>query len=91
MKVSFLTSFIAQHLLPDLPAGNGRVHPGPYMASCDEIYIIVKGKGGHAAQPSQYTDQIYIASELVARTEGEGCQEARAAKRTPTVLGIGSA
>jgi hippurate hydrolase len=57
--------FVALHVLPDLPTGTVGYHTGPYMASCDEIYITVRGKGGHAAQPSQYTDQIYIASELV--------------------------
>ncbi len=79
--------FIAQHLLPDLPAATVGFHPGPYMASCDEIYITVKGKGGHAAQPSQYTDQIYIASELVVALKE---RVARAgSKEAPTVLGIG--
>ena len=57
--------FIAQHVLTDMPSGTVGFHAGPYLASCDEIYITVAGKGGHAAQPSQYTDQIYIASELV--------------------------
>ncbi|HUW92351.1 MAG TPA: M20 family metallopeptidase [Bacteroidales bacterium] len=79
--------FIALHVLPDLPTGTVGYHAGPYMASCDEIYITVSGKGGHAAQPSQYTDQIYIASELVLTlkdtvkkmSEGIG----------PTILGIG--
>ena len=67
--------FIAQHLLPDLPSATVGFHAGPYMASCDEIYITVTGKGGHAAQPSQYTDQIYIASELVISTEGYCCRK----------------
>lgn len=79
--------FIAQHLLPDMPLATVGFHPGPYMASCDEIYITVKGRGGHAAQPSQYTDQVYIASELVVALKD---RVARAAgKEAPTVLGIG--
>lgn len=79
--------FIAQHLLPDLPAATVGFHPGPYMASCDEIYITVKGKGGHAAQPSQYTDQIYIASELVVALKERVAKAG--SKEAPTVLGIG--
>ncbi len=73
--------FIAQHVLADMPSGTVGFHAGPYLASCDEIYITVAGKGGHAAQPSQYTDQIYIASELVIslkdtiaeQSKGKGC------------------
>lgn len=79
--------FIAQHILPDMPAATVGFHPGPYMASCDEIYITVKGKGGHAAQPAQYTDQIYIASELVVALKDRVASAA--GKEIPTVLGIG--
>ena len=79
--------FIAQHLLADLPSGTLGFHAGPYMASCDEIYITVSGRGGHAAQPSQYTDQIFIASELVIALKE---RVAKAGKDVaPTVLGIG--
>jgi amidohydrolase len=79
--------FIAQHLLPDLATGTVGFHAGPYMASCDEIYITVEGRGGHAAQPSQYTDQVFIAAELVIALKE---RVAKAGKdEAPTVLGIG--
>src|SRR5688500_9618153 len=35
------------------------------MASADEIYITIKGKGGHAAAPHLTTDTILVASRLV--------------------------
>jgi hippurate hydrolase len=35
------------------------------MASADEIYITVKGKGGHAAAPHLTVDTILVASQLV--------------------------
>ncbi len=66
---------IAQHILPELETGKVGYKSGRYMASCDEIYITVKGKGGHAALPGLTTDQIYIASNLVVQAER---QDARA-------------
>jgi amidohydrolase len=80
---------IAQHILPELETGKVGYRAGRYMASCDEIYITVTGKGGHAALPALTTDQIYIASSLVVRLR-ERMKEAIDKKDIPTVLGIGS-
>jgi hippurate hydrolase len=79
--------FIAQHVLPDLPSGTVGFHAGPYLASCDEIYITVAGKGGHAAQPSQYTDQIYIASELVISLKDTVAEKSKG--QSATILAVG--
>ena len=79
--------FISQHVLPELPSGVVGFHAGPYMASCDEIYITVSGKSGHAAQPSQYTDQIYIASALVLALKDTVTN--MSLNHAPTILGIG--
>jgi len=79
---------IAQHVLPELETGRVGYRAGRYMASCDEIYITVTGKGGHAALPALTTDQIYIASSLVVRLR-EKMKEAIEKKNIPTVLGIG--
>jgi amidohydrolase len=43
-----------QHVLPQLEVGKVGIRPGKYMASTDEIYITVKGEGGHAATPELY-------------------------------------
>lgn len=80
--------FLAQHVLPELPSGSIGYKGGPYMASCDEIYITVKGRGGHAAQPSAYTDQIYIASDLVMTLKDSVGRIA--AEKAPTVFAIGN-
>ncbi|MFW5819924.1 MAG: M20 metallopeptidase family protein [Bacteroidota bacterium] len=56
---------IAQHVYPELESGKTGFRPGMYMASSDEIYIRVKGKGGHAALPDRLTDPVLIASHLV--------------------------
>jgi len=79
--------FIAQHVAPELPSGTAGFREGPAMASCDEIYITVTGRGGHAAKPSEHTDQIRIASELVLALKDT--VETAAAEQTPALLGIG--
>lgn len=79
---------IAQHILPELETGKVGYKTGRYMASCDEIYITVTGKGGHAALPGLTTDQIYIASSLVIRLKDRMLKQ-QAINKIPTVLGIG--
>ena len=79
---------IAQHILPELETGKTGYKAGRYMASSDEIYVTVAGKGGHAALPGLTTDQIYIASHLVVRLK-DRMSLLQAAKKIPTVLGIG--
>ncbi len=80
--------FIAQHHLPELETGKVGYKSGRYMASCDEIYITVTGRGGHAALPGLTTDQVYIASRLVVKLKETMAQQV-AVNQIPTVLGIG--
>src|SRR5688572_28923093 len=53
------------HVNPQLEVGLLSFRGGKVMASADEIYITIKGKGGHAAAPHLTTDTILIASHLV--------------------------
>jgi amidohydrolase len=53
------------HVHPGLQLGKLSFRSGKVMASADELYIIVKGKGGHAASPHLTVDPILIASHLV--------------------------
>jgi len=53
------------HILPELPIGKVGFRAGPYMASGDEIYVKVGGKGGHAALPQTYNNPIPIASQII--------------------------
>lgn len=53
------------HVFPDLPAGSTGFRSGQYMASADEIYITITGKGGHAAQPQRTVDPIAIAALVI--------------------------
>ena len=56
---------IAQHVLPELEVGKVGFRCGTYMASTDELYLTISGKGGHAAIPSSYNNPIIASSELV--------------------------
>ena len=56
---------IGQHVYPDLEVGKVGFKTGTYMASADEIYFTVKGKGGHAALPHQVIDPILITSHII--------------------------
>ena len=53
------------HVHPGLATGKLSFKEGKVMASADEIYITIKGKGGHAASPQVAADIILIASHLV--------------------------
>ncbi len=55
----------ALHVHPQLPVGKFSFRGGMVMASADEIYITIKGKGGHAAAPQFTADTILAASQLI--------------------------
>lgn len=55
----------ALHVNPQLEAGLISFRSGKVMASADELYITIKGKGGHAAAPHLTVDTILVASHLV--------------------------
>jgi amidohydrolase len=55
----------ALHVFPDMETGNVGFKEGIYMASCDEIYITILGKGGHGATPHQCIDPIMIGANML--------------------------
>ncbi len=59
------TAIFGQHVHPPLEVGKVGFRPGMYMASADELYITIKGKGGHGALPHDCIDPILIASHLI--------------------------
>jgi hippurate hydrolase len=58
-------AIFALHVHPNLEVGKLSFRPGMVMASADEIYMTITGKGGHAASPHLTTDIILVASHLV--------------------------
>lgn len=59
------SSIFGLHVHPGLPVGKLSFRGGKVMASADELYITIKGKGGHAASPHLCIDPILIASHLI--------------------------
>jgi amidohydrolase len=56
---------IGLHVHPGLELGKLSFRKGRVMASADEIFITIKGKGGHAAAPHLTADTVLIASQLI--------------------------
>lgn len=54
-----------QHVLPTLEAGKVGLKAGKYMASTDEVYLTVRGKGGHGATPELNVDPVLIAAHIL--------------------------
>ncbi len=68
----------ALHVYPHLPSGTAGFRAGQYMASADEIYITIEGKGGHAALPHQTIDPIAVSAQVIT-----GLQQVVARKSNP--------
>jgi len=56
---------MGQHVMPLIDAGKVGFRAGKYMASTDELYVTVKGKGGHGAQPQQNIDPVIITAHIL--------------------------
>jgi len=76
-----------QHVYPELNAGMVGMKSGKYMASTDEIFITVKGKGGHGAIPQKNIDPVLIASHIIIALQQIVSRNANPAM--PTVLSFG--
>jgi amidohydrolase len=78
---------IGQHVMPVLETGKIGVRPGTHMASMDEIYVTVKGRGGHSAQPHQNLDPVLITAQLI--TALQQIVSRRSDPTIPSVLSFG--
>jgi amidohydrolase len=76
-----------QHVMPLIDAGKVGFRKGLYMASADEIYITIKGKGGHGAHPHMNIDPIAISAQVI--TSLQTIVSRRSKPATPSVLSIG--
>ena len=81
------TGIIGQHVMPFIETGKVGFRSGKYMASCDELFMTIKGKGGHGAHPHQNIDPIAIAAQII--TALQQIVSRNADPRTPTVLSWG--
>jgi len=78
---------IGQHVMPFIETGKVGFRPGKYMASTDELYVTVHGKGGHGAQPSQNIDPVLIAAHIIVALQQIVSRNAD--PKLPTVLSFG--
>jgi amidohydrolase len=76
-------AIFALHVYPHLPAGTVGFKAGQYMASADEVYITIEGKGGHAALPHQTVDPIVIAAQVIT-----GLQQVVSRKSNPLIPSV---
>jgi amidohydrolase len=58
-------AIVALHVNTLLEAGKASFRAGKVMASADELYFTIKGKGGHAASPHLAIDPILISAHLI--------------------------
>lgn len=75
------------HVFPELEVGKIGFKKGMYMASTDEIYITIHGKGGHGAMPHQNIDPIFIGSSIVLNLQS--IVSRKCDPKIPCVLSIG--
>lgn len=80
-------AIVGQHVMPLIEAGKVGFRSGKYMASTDELYVTVKGKGGHGAQPQQNIDPIVITAHII--TALQQVVSRIADPKIPTVLSFG--
>jgi amidohydrolase len=78
---------LAFHVLPEIAAGKAGFKEDQYMASGDEVYITVKGKGGHAALPHTTINPILMASKLLLNLKDT--IEKETPSQIPTILSFG--
>jgi len=80
-------AIIGQHVMPALECGKIGIREGRFMASMDEIFVKVRGKGGHGAQPHQNIDPVLITSHIIVALQQ--IVSRMADPMLPTVLSFG--
>ena len=58
-------AIFGQHVSPVIEAGKIGICKGKFMASMDDIFVTVRGKGGHGAQPHQNIDPVIISAHIL--------------------------
>lgn len=76
-------SIYGQHVHPPLEVGKVGFKAGMYMASADELYVDIKGKGGHGALPHTCIDPILISSHIIV-----GLQQLISRSTNPTIPAV---
>lgn len=80
-------SILGQHVMPMIPAGKVGFRSGLYMASTDELYLTIKGKGGHGAMPETFIDPVLMSAHLLVALQQIVSRVAN--PKIPSVLSFG--
>lgn len=80
-------AMVGQHVMPLIETGKVGFRSGIYMASTDELYVTVNGKGGHGAQPHQNIDPVLITAHIIVALQQIVSRNAD--PRLPSVLSFG--
>ena len=80
-------AMLGQHVMPLIETGKVGFRSGIYMASTDELYVTVHGKGGHGAQPHQNIDPVLITAHIIVALQQIVSRNAD--PRLPSVLSFG--
>ncbi|TKC12280.1 amidohydrolase [Pedobacter polaris] len=80
-------AIVGQHVMPMIETGKVGFRSGIYMASTDELYVTVTGKGGHGAQPHQNIDPVLITAHIIVALQQIVSRNAD--PRLPSVLSFG--
>ncbi len=81
------SKIVGQHVMPLIPVGKVGFREGIYMASADEIYFTVHGKGGHGAIPEMCIDPVLITSHIIVALQQ--IVSRNSSPKVPCVLTIG--
>jgi amidohydrolase len=81
------SAIFGQHVAPDLEVGKVGFRAGMCMASTDELYFMVHGKGGHAALPHTLIDPVLITAHII--TALQQVVSRRCKPGVPSVLSFG--
>jgi hippurate hydrolase len=76
------------HVDPELPTGTVGYVPGFAMANVDSVDVVIRGVGGHGAQPHQTKDPVVIAAQVVLALQTIASRETR--PTDPVVVTVGS-
>ena len=81
------SGILGQHVMPLIETGKVGFRTGVYMASTDEIYVTVYGKGGHGAMPHLNIDPVLMTSHMIVALQQVVSRNAN--PTMPSVLSFG--
>lgn len=87
LKNPYVNNIIGQHVMPLIDAGKVGFRSGMYMASTDELYMKIIGKGGHGAMPELNIDPVIITAQILVALQQ--IVSRHASPKVPTVLSFG--